>query len=358
MNIKKVVISALVFSGIVLAVQGLASDIKFAAVKPTGSQALTDEQQGVLAVRTAKASVVNILGLPQPVAASGTGSGITVTPVPQGQISGTGFVIDGSGLVVTNDHVVSDDAFRYLVVLSDGTQYNATILGQDKYDDVALLKIDASSLVPAKLGDSDSLETGQTVFAIGNSLGRYQDSVTRGVVSGLGRGITADPSSPTMHNWIQTDAAISSGNSGGPLINMAGEVVGMNTLMDMQGEALNFAVPINTIKDSINQLKTFGKVSRPFLGVKFLNIDPQVQADKKLSVSVGALIVSVSDNTPASRAGLLSGDIITGVNNQTLNSQNPLDSTVQKYQAGTQLTFRVLRGSEKLDLPIILGELQ
>src|SRR6185503_15388053 len=201
--------------------------------------------------------VVNILGVEQQ-ATSTVGNGFNITPVATGRISGTGFVIDGSGLVVTNDHVVDDSSYKYFVVLADGTQYDAMILGQDKFDDVALLKINASGLVPAKLGDSDNLETGQSVFAIGNSLGRYQDSVTRGVISGLGRGITVDPNSPTMHNWIQTDAAISTGNSGGPLVNMAGEVVGMNTLIDTQGEALNFAIPINTIKDSISQLQTFG----------------------------------------------------------------------------------------------------
>lgn len=357
MNAKKVLVSCLVTVGIVFTIQGLASDIKLAAIKPTGSQALTDEQQGVLAVRTAKASVVNVLGVQQQ-ASSTPSDGITAVPVNSGRISGTGFVIDASGLVVTNEHVVEEAGYKYFVVLADGTQYAASILGQDKFDDVALLKIDAKGLVPAKLGNSDSLETGQSVFAIGNSLGRYQDSVTRGVVSGLARGVTVDPNSPTMHNWIQTDAAISVGNSGGPLINMAGEVVGMNTLIDTEGQGLGFAVPINAIKDSIDQLEKFGKVSRPFLGVQFLNIDVQAQASNNLPVSAGALILKVNDGTPASRAGLKVGDIVASVNNLTVTPQNPLDVLVQKYQAGNQITFHILRSGQKLDLPIILGELK
>jgi S1-C subfamily serine protease len=355
MNRKKIFIGGLVFIGVVFAVQGIAGNIKFAAIKPTASTALTDEQQGVLSVRTVKASVVNILGKPKVQPQS---SILSVTA--NGQVSGTGFVVDSGGLVATNNHVVVDAALDYFVVLSDGTEYPAQVLGQDKYDDVALLKIQAAGLVAAHLGNSDNLETGQSVFAIGNSLGRYQNSVTRGVVSGLGRGINENgdgSGTPTMHNWIQTDAAINPGNSGGPLINMAGEVIGMNTLIDTQGSALGFAVPINIVDDAINQLKSFGKVSRPYLGIQFNVIDSALVKQKNLSVSKGAYVAMVVPKTPAERGDIQPGDIIISINGQTIDQVSQLDIVVQKYKAGDQINFKLLRGDKQLERIVILGQL-
>ncbi len=354
-NVRKIFIGALVFLGVVFAIQGIASDIKFAAVKPKGSSALTDEQQGILAVRTAKASVVNIVGKPKVQAQNSILSVST-----NGQVLGTGFVVDSSGLVATNNHVVVDGAFDYFVVLVDGTEYAAQILGQDKYDDVAVLKIQATGLVAARLGNSDNLETGQSVFAIGNSLGRYQNSVTRGVVSGLGRGINENgdgSATPTMHNWVQTDAAINPGNSGGPLINMAGEVIGMNTLIDTQGSGLGFAVPINAVEDSINQLKSFGKVSRPYLGIQFNVIDSALAKQKNLAVSKGAFVAMVVPKTPAERGDIQPGDIIISINGQVIDQVNQLDIVVQKYKAGDQINFKLLRGDKQLERLVILGQL-
>ena len=357
MKVKKFLVTTVFIIGITFALQGIAGNIKFTAIKPSSSVALSDEQQGILAVRTAKASVVNILGTPKQTTddSSSLSAGSTSGPV-----SGPGFIIEADGLVVTNNHVVEDSSLNYFVIFSDGVQYPAQVLGQDRYDDVALLKIQATGLTQAHLGNSDALETGQTVFAIGNSLGKYQNTVTRGVVSGLGRGINEngdDSGTPTMHNWIQTDAAINLGNSGGPLVNMAGEVVGIDTLIDASGSSLGFAVPVNAVKDSVSQLKIFGKVSRPFLGVQFASIDPQIQAKKKLKVSSGALILAVADGTPASRAGIKVDDVITVVNGQLINSQNQLDALVQKYQAGNQVTFKILRDNQQFDLPVVLGQL-
>jgi S1-C subfamily serine protease len=288
------------------------------------------------------------------------GKAPTIVATPANQVSGTGFIIEQDGLIVTNNHVVSDADMDYFVVMSDGTEYPATVLGADKFDDIALLKITATNLIPAKLGDSDALETGQTVFAIGNSLGRYQSTVTKGVVSGLSRAVSPNEyqSQPTFHNWIQTDAAINLGNSGGPLINLAGEVVGMDTLVDTSGASLGFALPVNTLKDAVSQLKVFGKVSRPFLGVKFLNLDARAQKEKNLPVKEGALIVEVPPDGPAKTGGLFAGDIITGVDSHNLNKQNPLDAVIQAYQAGNQVTIKILRGGKKVDLPVVLGELK
>jgi len=347
-----------IFAGILLGLgifggNAFSQTIKFNSIKPTASsQTLTDEQQGILAVRLAKASVVNIVGASKPLQPS---ADLTIT-VPSSSVSATGFVLDSSGLIITNDHVVDDPSLNYWVFLADGTKYPAKVESEDKYDDVALIRVDAS-LTPATLGDSDALETGQTVFAIGNSLGKYQDSVTKGVVSGLGRSVdNVQSDEPRVPNLIQTDAAISLGNSGGPLVDLSGEVVGMDTLMDTGGDSLGFAIPINVIKDVIKQIKLFGKVSRPFLGVQFSTIDPAIQAENNLPVSDGAYIIAVSTNGPADAGGLKAYDIITAVNGQNVNLANQLDTILQKLQAGNQITLKVLRDGQTLNLNIILGE--
>lgn len=334
-------------------VRGLAGKIQLNPIKPTLiSQPLTDEQQGIVAVRAAKASVVNIIGIGN-VSGSGTDSAALST------ISGTGFIIDSNGLIVSNSHVVEDSTFQYTVLLADGTQYDAKVLGLDKFDDVALLKISASGLPVANLGDSDSLETGQTVFAIGNSLGKYEFTVTKGVVSALGRQVNVDTpdatSAPRLKNLIQTDAAISPGNSGGPLINLAGQVIGMNTLMDTSGEGLGFAVPVNVIKDAVQQLQTYGKVFRPFLGVEFITIDKSEQVLRQLSTSQGAWVKSVTPGSPAAAAGLMAGDIIVQINHEPLTQSNELDRVVSKYPTGSQILITYIRNTQQFDTVLVLG---
>jgi S1-C subfamily serine protease len=359
MNSKKYFIAAVaIVSAVLIAQSGVAQKIIFNNIKPAASTApLTDEQQGILAVRTAKASVVNIIGVENQ--ATGTESSADpATSASPDEVLGTGFVLDSSGLIVSNNHVVEDPTMNYTVVLGDGSEYPAKILNLDKFDDIALLQISAPNLTPAMLGDSDSLETGQTVFAIGNSLGKYSYTVTRGVVSGLGRNVDVSEDSDRLHNLIQTDASINPGNSGGPLINLAGQVVGMNTLIDTEGSGLGFAIPINTIKDAEMQLKTFGKVSRPYLGVMFLAIDPAAQITQGLSVENGALVMSVKPNSPASAAGLTQGDIIVGINDIVLNQSVSLDDAIGKFQAGSQITLKILRNNQELDIPVVLGELQ
>ena len=352
------IITIIVTAALMSAAGALSQTIKFNPIKPgAGSKVLTDEQQGVLAVREAKASVVNIIGIKNQAAAVSGSNAPTITAAPS-EVEGTGFVLEADGLIVSNNHVVEDPNMNYTVVLGDGSEHPAKILNLDKFDDIALLKIDDVTLTPASLGDSDSLETGQSVFAIGNSLGKYEYTVTRGVVSGLGRAVDVSEDAARMHNLIQTDAAINPGNSGGPLVNMDGQVVGMNTLIDTEGSNLGFAIPINTIKDAVLQLKTFGKVSRPFLGVMFMEISPATQITQNLSVQNGALITGVKQGTPADAAGLKSGDIITGVNNVILNQANSLDDVIGKFSAGSQITLKVLRNNQNLEIPVVLGQLQ
>ncbi len=334
--------------GLVIAGRTFGAATKATPIKPSANQtvAASDEQQGILAVRSAKVAVVSILGTNEG-SSSSTGTGVSLKPVTT--IAGTGFIVDASGLIVSNNHVVSDSSLNYTVTLADGTEYPAKVLALDKYDDVAILKINTSGLPVVKLGDSGMLETGQTVFAIGNSLGKYQDTVTRGVVSGLNRAI-AVPSSdgsfgPRLQNLIQTDAAISPGNSGGPLIDMAGSVVGMNTLYDSDGSSLGFAIPINTIKSAVSQLQTYGKVQKSYLGVKF---DSQ---------SDGAHIAAVIDGSPASSAGLKVGDVITAINHEKITGSNELDTVASKYTPGTQVLITYMRGKESNDAAVVFGVL-
>jgi len=331
------------------------------SVKPTAKQSapLSDEQQGIIAVRNAKASVVSIIGS-VPAQTPSTSTAPSLQAVPNDHVEGTGFIWDATGLIVSNNHVVEDSSLVYRVVFPDGTEYPTKILSLDKYDDVAILKIDTGNVQAVSLGDSGSLETGQTVFAIGNSLGKYQNSVTKGVVSALGRSISTGTSAnpaPRLQNLIQTDAAINPGNSGGPLIDMSGAVVGMSTLIDTEGSGLGFAIPINTIKDVVNQLKAYGKVSKAYMGVQFATIDGQLKAIKNLSVSNGAYLNSVVDGSPAAVAGLKPGDIITEINHKKLNTSNELDSAVSAFAPGTQILVTYLRGDAQNDAALVLGVL-
>ena len=350
MNYKKNITAVLVLVGLFLAGGAMSQSIKLNPIKPGTkiSNNISDEQQAILAVRKAKASVVSIVGYDTVPSRANPNS-----------INGTGFIFRSDGLIVSNNHVVQQKNTEYYVVFADGTQYLAKVLGEDKFSDVALLKIEANNLPAAALGNSDELETGQSVFAIGNSLGRYQNTVTKGVISGLGRAVGLDDTTnptPRFQNLIQTDASINPGNSGGPLINLAGEVIGMNNMVDRAGEAVGFSIPINSIKNSVDQLLALGKASHAYVGLSFLTINKGVKISKDLAVERGAWVDSVVKDGPAERAGLLRGDIITEINGQKLDEKNELDIMVQKYPAGTTVLFTFLRNGSVMQTPVLLGE--
>ena len=352
MTNKKLITSILILAGIAIGSQVVSQSIKLNPIKPFKNQALTDEQQGILAVRKAKASVVSVFGEDTVLEVNGV-------PTALEPIAGTGVIISADGYIVSNSHVVNKEKVQYRVILADGSEYPAKILGLDKYNDVAILKIEAKNLPAAILGNSDDLETGQTVFAIGNSLGKYQNSVSRGVVSGIGRSVDiGDPENPKPRylNLIQTDAAISPGNSGGPLINMAGEVIGISTLIETTGQSVGFAVPVNGVKTSVDQLKAFGKVSKPFLGIAYQTINKAVKILRQLNQDQGAYVLQVGDLYPAGRAGILPGDIIIEVNHEKITERNELDVVITKYRAGTTVLLTFLRGNEKMETPVLLGE--
>lgn len=280
--------------------------------------------------------------------------------------AGTGFVVSADGLILTNKHVVSDANAEYSVFTSDGKEYKAEIKATDPVYDIAFVKIDAKGLAPVEIGDSDKIQVGQSVIAIGNALGQYQNTVTTGVVSAIGRAIEAGDETgseaETLENMIQTDAAINSGNSGGPLINSGGQVIGMNTAVDQQGQGLGFAIPINFAKSALASVKEKGKIVRPMIGVRYVNITKEFAARNELSVDHGALIyasggdLAVLPGTPAAKAGLKEGDIITKIGDTEIGEGRSLLGTISKYKPGDKVTIIYVRDGKEHKVDLTLAE--
>lgn len=274
--------------------------------------------------------------------------------------AGTGFIITSDGLILTNKHVVSDASATYSVITLDGTIYDATVKSLDPFNDIAVLKVEARNLPVVELGDSDQLKIGQWVVAVGNALGKFQNTVTVGVVSAKGRQIEASDqngaNSETLSNLLQTDAAINSGNSGGPLVNLAGQVVGINTAVAQGAQGIGFAIPINSVKSAIDSIRKTGRIIRPYLGVRYVPITKELAKENNLSVDHGALIargsgigqLAVVPSSPADKAGLVENDIILEVNRDKVDSTHDLVQLVQQSQVGDTIELKVLsKGQEK-----------
>jgi serine protease Do len=278
---------------------------------------------------------------------------------------GTAFFISEDGMLLTNAHVVSDKEAEYTVLTNDGKKYPAKVLARDTVRDLAILKVEGGPFPTLKLGDSDKLQIGQTVIAIGNALGEFRNTVSVGVISGLGRTITASGGGiiETIEDVIQTDAAINRGNSGGPLLNLKGEVIGVNFAMAAGAENIGFAIPINKAKKDIEQVKKMGKIVFPFLGVRYVIITDEIQKENKLPVNYGAWIVkgekgesAIFPGSAAEKAGLKEGDIILEFNGEKITSQNPLAKIIMKYNPGDKVTLKVLRQNKEFSVEVILGE--
>lgn len=279
--------------------------------------------------------------------------------------AGTGIIVTSDGYVLTNKHVING-ATSINVVLDDGTTYeNVELVATDPLNDVAFLKIkDASNLTPATLGDSKTLTVGQQVMAIGNALGQYQNTVTVGVVSGLGRSVTASDGSgyntETLSDMIQTDAAINSGNSGGPLVNAAGEVIGINTATSTSAENMGFAIPISSVKGMLAQLIETGKAERTYLGVYAAEITPEIAKAYNLPVNAGAYLYSSSTYTaivkdsPAAKAGLKDKDIITKVNGVEVGKAGTLTDLIGEYKPGDTVQLTVIREGNEIAVNVTL----
>ncbi len=279
-------------------------------------------------------------------------------PLSQEQGIGTGFIIRENGLILTNKHVVSDQNAQYSVVTKDGKQYEVKQINRDPAYDLAILKIEASGLPVLELGDSDQLKVGQTVVAIGNALGKFSNTVTKGVVSGVGRGITASTGygaqSEELDDVIQTDAAINPGNSGGPLLNLSAEVIGINVATASGAENIGFALPINLIKPVVEQFEKDGRIIRPFLGISYYLI---TEDESKLrDLPQGAFVQRVVSDSAAQKAGVTATDIITAINGEQISEQNSLARIITKYKVGDKITLTVVRDGGTLSLTATLGE--
>lgn len=275
-------------------------------------------------------------------------------------VSGSGFFISEQGHVVTNNHVV-EGTTEVSIILSDGTQEKAQIVGRDVYSDIAVLKVEGNVPAVAVLGNADALQPGETVIAIGSPLGYFQNTVTVGVVSALGRSIDSGRGY-MIENLIQTDAAINHGNSGGPLINLAGEVVGVNTLVVRStssgdvAEGLGFAIPINTAQAVAQQIVEKGYFARPFLGVSYQLITPSIAAAYNLPVEWGAYVTRVAEHSPASQAGLHPDDIIVRVGAIAIDAQHSFINALFAYQPGDEVTIEYVRQGEHRETQVTLGE--
>ena len=266
---------------------------------------------------------------------------------------GSGFVIDREGYILTNNHVV-ERAQTIKVKLTDGKEYDATVVGKDPKTDIALIKISAKQDLPvAPFGDSDKLEVGDWVVAIGNPFG-LEHTVTQGIVSAKGRWIGAGP----YDDFIQTDASINPGNSGGPLFNLNGEVVGINTAIVSGGQGIGFAIPINVVKDLLPQLKSKGKVVRGWLGVVIQKVTPDIAKSFGLKEPEGALVSDVAEGSPAEKAGIKRGDVITTFNGKRIKDMDQLPRLVGNTEIGKKVKVGLLRDGKALEAEVVIAEMK
>jgi S1-C subfamily serine protease len=398
--------------GAVLASSLLASGGTFAIVNATShtaapvpstatAQQPTNQNTAVTTPASSQAPVVDIVKAVSPAVVTIVADGVTATDPTTGQTgtgtaTGSGVIFDANGLILTNHHVVAGDPQKLTVHLTDGRTFNAKIYGIDTLTDLAIVKVDATGLPTAPIGDSSSIQVGQQAIAIGSPLGTFTDSVTSGIVSALGRSIPVEDGS-TLSNLIQTDTAINPGNSGGPLLDPSGKVIGINTAAASQAQNIGFAIPIDLAKPLLAQASAGKPLARPYLGIRFETIDPTVQSENKLPVDKGAWIPSASAvdqtngqgsrgfqdpngqfpfdpnqnpldqggslpaessvvaNGPAAQGGIQPGDIITAVDGTTLDGTHPLDLIMSQYAPGTSVKLDILRNGQTTQATVVLG---
>ncbi len=280
---------------------------------------------------------------------------------------GSGFIISPDGYLLTSNHVVGDKEADYTVILEPEKIYPAKVVARDQINDIAILKINEKNLPYIELGDSDKIEIGQTVIAIGNALGEFHDTISTGVVSGLSRFITAfsglTQQAESLRGLIQTDAAINPGNSGGPLVDIEGKVIGINTATVIGAQNIGFAIPINYAKSDLEEVKKYGKVRRPFMGIKYILLNKEIMEKNKLPKDYGALIVrEVLGETPilegssAEKAGLKEFDLILECQKEKITENNSLAQILQKFKIGDEIDLKVLREGKEIELKVKLDE--
>src|SRR3990170_8752682 len=282
---------------------------------------------------------------------------------------GSGFIIDESGVILTNKHVIADSKAKYEIIVDGGQKYKAEVLARDPINDIAILRIiePRGKFPTVKLGDSDKLELGEQVVAFGNVLGIFKNTVSSGIISGLSRTISArvdfNSSSQEMRGLIQTDAAINPGNSGGPLINEKGEVIGINTVTVAGAENIGLAIPINIVKKDLDDLKKFGRIRQLLLGVRYASINENIKNKFNLLCDYGALIINegphqpgVVPDSPADLAGLKEGDVILSINAEKITPEKIIADFLEKYSAGDALALKILRGKKEFEVKVTLAE--
>ena len=329
-------------------------------VIPTSKQSVLIEQQSA-AIDVAKKVSPSVVS----VTSQSTGfSFFGRTQTTKG--AGTGIIASSDGLIITNNHVI-EGAQNLTVFTSDGKEYkDAQVVARDPQNDLAFLRVKASGLRAAEFGDSSQVKVGTQVIAIGNALGQYQNTVTEGIISGLGRPVTAGDESggnvETLQNLFQTDAAINPGNSGGPLVDLTGKVIGINTAVAGNAQGIGFAIPINQAKGELASVKADGKIVKPYLGVRYIPVTKEFAAANKLPVNNGAYVSgdeqnpAVVDGSPAAKAGLKDGDIITKLDNQTLDENHSLSTVVAQKKVGDTLKVTYLRDGKSQTTDIKLEE--
>lgn len=283
---------------------------------------------------------------------------------------GSGFLVSSNGFVLTNSHVVQDPHAEYTIFLDNekNTKRKLIVVTRDPIHDVAICKLEGSDFPHLELGNSSNLQLGEYVIAVGNALGEFSNTVSLGIISGLSRFITAQQGGEMRHSerlrgLIQTDAAINPGNSGGPLINMEGKVIGINTAVVFGAQNIGFTIPINHAKKDIDQLKKYGHVRLPFLGVRYLILDKQIQEENKLPVDYGALImretlgdIAVVRDSSAHKAGLKEFDIILEANGKKITTEITLQDIIQEHEIGDKIEMKILRGKNQKIVKIELEE--
>lgn len=280
---------------------------------------------------------------------------------------GSGFFVSRDGMIVTNRHVVEDTSADYTVITGNGKEYEAKVLAIHPIHDLAIIEIKEDNTQALNIGNSDELEVGQTVIAIGNSLGEFSNTVSKGIISGLGRSLTASSGfgqSERLSNIIQTDAAINPGNSGGPLIDINGDAIGVNVAMAQGAENIGFAIPVNQVKKMIDEVKTKGKISVPFLGVRYILINEAIKEVNNLPYDYGALVIkgeritdlAVVPGSPADKAGIVENDIILEMSGEKISDKNPLGDYIAKYNVGDEASLKIWRKGEEKEIKVKLEE--
>jgi S1-C subfamily serine protease len=302
------------------------------------------------------------------ITATGTTSDSFGGQIPERGV-GSGVIYDASGWILTNRHVVRTQdgaiASKLTVELKDGREFTGTVYGIDTLTDLAIVKVDATGLPSAAVGKSADIKVGQLAIAIGSPLGTYTSTVTTGIISATGRRIEIE-AGVFLNNLIQTDAAINPGNSGGPLLDAAGQVIGINTAIERDSTGIGFAIPIDIARPIMAQALAGEQLVRPYVGIRYLQIDLKVKNEKHLSVDHGALIEPTTDATgatlpaitpgsPAEAAGLKAEDIVLAIEGQAVDAEHPLDALLTSYAPGQAVKLKILRGTAELEISVTLG---